>query len=218
MSHFGRIIIAAVLALGMVAAGLSIVSARLGPTVDTLATLPSLDGVSVLSPIRISFTEPMRHRSVESAFRLNPKVKGNFNWVGNELVFIPARGLAYGTVYHLKVVGTAKDLQGRTMFRTYSTAFRTQSEHLLYLGATGPERGRLVLASMGGAKEIVGDGGGNVADFSVSLDKTLAVYAKRGSPSERTDEIWLLSLSDGSSQMVYRRPDWQISQPHLSPD
>src|SRR5437588_751585 len=112
MSHFGRIIIAAVLALGMVAAALSIVSALLGPTVDTLATL----------------------------------------------------------------------------------------------------------ASMGGAKEIVGDGGGNVGDFSVSLDKTLAVYAKRGSPSERTDEIWLLSLSDGSSQMVYRRPDWQISQPHLSPD
>jgi Tol biopolymer transport system component len=218
MSHFGRIVIAAVVALGMVATGLSIVSARLGPTVDTLRIAASLDGVSVNSTIGISFTEPMSHQSVERAFRLSPAVKGAFNWVGNELVYLPSRSLSYDTVYHLSVRGTAKDAQGRTLFRTYSTSFTTQTEHLLYLGATGTERGRLVLASVGGAKEIVGDSGGNVGDFSVSLDKTLAVYAKRGSPSERTDEIWMLSLSDGSSQRVYRRPDWQISQPHISPD
>jgi len=218
VSHFGRIIVAAVIALGMVAAGLSIVSARLGPTVDTIRTLPSLDGVSVNSSIGTSFTEPMRHQSVEHAFHLTPKAKGAFNWVGNELVFLPSRSLTYGTKYHLVIGGTAKDVGGRTLFRSYSTSFATQSEHLLYLGTSGDERGRLVLASVGGAKELVGDGGGNVGDFSVSLDKTLAVYAKRGAPAERTDEIWMLSLSDGSSQMVYRRSDWQISQPHISPD
>jgi hypothetical protein len=89
VSHFGRIIVAAVIALGMVAAGLSIVSARLGPTVDTIRTLPSLDGVSVNSSIGISFTEPMSHQSVEHAFHLTPKAHST-GWAMSWCFFLPA--------------------------------------------------------------------------------------------------------------------------------
>src|SRR5437660_386227 len=97
MSRFSRVIVAAVLALGLLTIGLSVVSARLGPTVDTVRTVSSLDGVSVNSTIGISFTEPMDHRSVERSFRLRPSVRGSFNWIGNELVFLPSKGLAYST-------------------------------------------------------------------------------------------------------------------------
>lgn len=209
---------AAVLALGLLAAALSVVSARLGPTVDTVRTAPSLDGISVNSTIGVSFTEAMDHRSVEHAFHLTPKVAGSFSWVGNEIVFLPSKGLAYGTTYQLNIGRDAADTGGRKLLRPFHKALATQTQHLLYLGTTGDEKGRLVLTSMSGAKKIIDGGGGRVVDFSVSLDRTLAVYARHGGHGERSDEIWLLSLNDGSSQRIYRRPDWRISAPHISPD
>jgi Tol biopolymer transport system component len=160
----------------------------------------------------------MDHRSVERSFRLRPSVPGSFNWVGNELVFLPTKRLAYSTTYRLRVDGKAVGAGGRDLLRPYQTSFTTQAQHLLYLGSSGDEKGHLVLASISGAKKTVDGGSGNVEDFSVSLDRTLAVFVKRGSSTERQDEIWMLSLADGSSQRVYRRPDWNIKEPHLSPD
>jgi Tol biopolymer transport system component len=60
--------------------------------------------------------------------------------------------------------------------------------------------------------------GGLVTEFSLSIDRSLAVYVRRGAPGERPDELWLLSLADDSAQRVFRRPDWNIREPHLSPD
>ncbi|MBV9280558.1 MAG: Ig-like domain-containing protein, partial [Chloroflexi bacterium] len=162
------------------------------------------------------FTEPMDIRSVEANFHVKPAVAGDFVWSGNELFFTPRHSLHYGTTYSISVGAGARDRSGRKLSRAFHGGFTTQSEHLLYLGTQGAERDRLVLASVDGRRETIGSEG--VTGFSLSFDRSLVVYVKRGAPGERPDEIWLLSLADDSTQRVFRRPDWTISQPHFSPD
>jgi Tol biopolymer transport system component len=89
---------------------------------------------------------------------------------------------------------------------------------LLYLGTGADNNGRLILTSVTGRARTIGNDDGSVTDFSVSLDGSVATYVRRGGSGERPDEVWMASVLDGSSQRVYRKPDWTITQPHISPD
>lgn len=218
MSRFDRIIVATVLALAMVAGALTVTSARLGPSIDSVATAQMLGGTSVNTQIGLTFTEPMNIRSVERSFALAPRVKGSFSWSGNEMLFMPQHALAYDHTYAITIGAAAQDRTGRRIFRAYHTSFTTEAQHLIYRGAAGGERNRLVLASVSGQRRVIGPDDGTVTDFSLSYDRTTVVFAKRSAPGRRSNEIWLLSLADGSMQRVLRRPTWNISQPHLSPD
>ncbi len=216
MSHFDRIIVAAVLALAMIAGALTVTSARLGPSIDSVATAQMLGGTSVNTQIGITFTEPMNIHSVERNFALSPRVRGSFSWSGNEMLFVPQHALAYNHTYRVMLGAGARDRTGKTIFRPYQTSFTTEAEHLLYLGRAGAERNRLVLASVSGGRRVIGPEGA-VSDFSLSYDRTTVVFAS-GQRGSRPNEIWLLSLADGSMQRVLRRASWSISQPHFSPD
>jgi Tol biopolymer transport system component len=213
-----RFIIASIGALALVIGGLSVASARLGPNVDTFNLASTLDGTSVNTQIAVTFTAPMLEKAVERNFRIVPRVEGDFSWVGNEVLFTPRRPLHYATHYDVTIETGAKDSTGKTLIHAFRRGFITQSEHVMYLGTQGSEKNNLVLASTSGQRRIVGDDSGQVTDYSLSFDRTLAVYVRRGKAGERPDEIWLLSLTDESTQRVYRRPDWSISQPHFSPD
>jgi dipeptidyl aminopeptidase/acylaminoacyl peptidase len=218
MARFDRLILAVVLGLGLTIALLSIASARFGPSVGSLTTAQTLGGTSVNTQIALTFSDRMNMHSVERYFRLTPHVAGSFNWSGNELLFSPRHPLQYGTRYAVTVAASARDTSGRHLFRAYHGGFTTQPEQLLYLGTSGSDSGRLVLATANGHRRIVGPNDGSVTGYSVSLDGTLAVFVRRDSAHGRPDEIWMLSLSDGSTQLLFKRTDWSISQPHLSPD
>jgi len=216
MSRFDRVILAVVLGLGLTVGALSVASATLGPTVDSMTAAEALDGTSVNTQIGITFTEPMSIKSVEQNFHIRPAVQGDFTWTGNELFYIPRRSLKYSTSYTVSIGSRAQGRSNRHLSRAFRGTFTTQKEHLLFLGSEGAERGHLVLASIGGKRTIVGNG--EVTDFSLSVDRSLAVYVRRGAAGERPDELWLLSLADGSTQRIFRRADWTMSQPHFSPD
>jgi hypothetical protein len=218
VSRYNSILLAAILGLGLVIAALSVASARLGPTVDTFATADLLDGTLVNSQLAITFTQPMNIPSVERNFHVSPHVTGDFVWSGNQMRFVPRSNLAFATSYQMTVGTGAQDSSGHHLTRPYHASFTTESEHVLYIGTSGADRDRLVLQSISGKSEVVAPGDGQVTDYSASTDGSLVVYVRRGSSDERADEIWLLSLADNSSQRVFRRPDWDISQPHFSPD
>lgn len=218
MARFDRVILAVVLGLGLAIAALSIASARFGPSVGQLTTAQTLGGTSVNTQIGLTFSDRMAMQSVEHGFRLTPSVPGTFNWSGNVLLFSPRHPLAYGTRYTVTVAASARDATGRHLFRPYRGSFITQTQSLLYLGTQGRDKGRLILASVNGHRRVVGPDDGSVTGYSVSLDGSLAVYVRRGGGGQRPDEVWLLSLADGSTQILFRRPEWTISQPHLSPD
>lgn len=218
MIRFDRIVLAAILGLALTIGALSVASARLGPSVDSITTAESLDGTSVNTQIGVTFTEPMALKSVERNFRIVPPVPGDFTWAGNELFYIPRHSLAYAKTYTVTIGTGAVDSAGRHLARRFHSTFTTQNEHLLVRGTQGADRGHLVLASISGKRQQVGSGDGLISDFSLSFDRSLVVYVKRGTVGERPDELWLLSLADDSIQRVFRRPDWSISQPHFSPD
>lgn len=216
--HFDRIVLAAVLALALVIGGLSVAAARLGPSVDSLTTAQALDGTSVNTQVGLTFTEPMNTASVNRNFHIDPRVPGDYTWSGNSVFFTPRHSLAYGMHYTLTVGTGARDVSGRHLAHVYEATITTQSEHLLYLATQGSNSGRLVLTSITGRETPVGSADGLVTDFSVSFDGSLAVYVKRGSHGERPDEIWMLSLADDSTQRIFRKTDWALTQPHFSPD
>jgi Tol biopolymer transport system component len=134
------------------------------------------------------------------------------------MLFLPNKPLQYSRHYTITIGAQTADTSGRRLGHSVVYRFTTQGEHVLYLGSAGSERGRLVEASITGQHQILGPDDGLVTDYSVSLDHSLVVFVKRGSSAERPDELWLLNLSDASTQLLFRRPDWSISQPHLSPD
>lgn len=218
MSRFTRIALATVLGLGLIVAALSVVSATIGATVDSLATAQTLDGTSVNTQIAVTFTQPMNHRSVERSFSIVPHLAGDFTWSGNQLLYLPRKPLTYSTTYTVTIAARARDAGGRHLFRAFRRSFTTQSQHLVYLGTRGGERGHLVLASASGTRQIIDPGNGGITDFSVSFDRSLIVYVQRGGTGQRPNELWILSLSDDSAQRLYRHADWTISQPRLSPD
>lgn len=176
-----------------------------------------MDGVSVNTRVAITFTEPMDRVSVLRHLRITPAIQGDALWSGNEMFFTPRRPLAYSTTYILRIAAAARAVSGQPLARDLTYTLRTQSRHLLYLGTAGSTKGRLVLASITGQREVVGSDDGLITDFSVSLDRSLVVYAKRSTPGGNPDEVWLLSLADDTTQRVFVHPGWNISQPHLSP-
>src|SRR5690242_15004654 len=101
MGVLNRAVLAVIFALGIAIALLSVASARLGPAVDSMRTVQSLDGTSVNTQIALSFTDRMNPKAVERAFRISPRTRGDFNWAGNTLLFSPREGLAYGTQYRV---------------------------------------------------------------------------------------------------------------------
>src|SRR5581483_3612677 len=112
----------------------------------------------------------------------------------------------------------AHDLSHRHLFRPYRVAFHTQSQHLLYLATSGSAQGRLVFEGLSGKRKTLGAGGGTITDFSLSLDRSTAVYSFQPAGRNHPSQLWLLSLVDGSTQRVFSHPDWTVSQPHFSPD
>lgn len=218
MPRYYRILLPVVLGLGLVIGALSVASARLGPAVDSVTTVRNMDGVSVDTRIAVSFTEPMNHVSVQKALAITPRLAGSVTWEGNLLYFTPRRPLLYSHTYLLRVGAGARDAAGRPLFHSFATSFHTQSHHLLYLGSAGSEKHELILASLTGQKQVLAGDGQPVTDYSLSPDHTLAVYVQRATLTSRPDEIWMVSLADGSKQRVFRNSNWSISQPHISPD
>src|SRR5947209_18454806 len=99
MLRFDRIVVAAVLGLGLTVGALSLASARLGPGIDSLSTAQILDGAAINTQIGLTFTEAMNLRSVERAFHISPYVPGDFSWSGNELIYTPHHSLKYASSY-----------------------------------------------------------------------------------------------------------------------
>jgi Tol biopolymer transport system component len=218
MSRFDRLILAVAITLALAVGVLSVTAAKLGPTVDGFVVAKELGGVSVNSQIGILFTEPMDRRSVQTHFRIRPRLTGDFEWLGNELLLTPRKPLTYGTTYRVDISRGARSRSGTPLLRSFQRTFTTEAQHLLFLGQRGRERGQLVLMSVTGESRIVGSDDGRITDFSIAPSGSLVAYVKQGAARERPDELWLLSATDGSTQRILRQPDWTLSQPHLSAD
>ena len=99
---------------------------RSAPTV--VSTLPSNGSTQVnrLSPITITFSEPMLASSmVVSTFTFNPAIGGTVSYTGNTATFTPSAPLAADVLYTGTVTTAAEDRAGNNMFSPFTWSFRS---------------------------------------------------------------------------------------------
>lgn len=99
---------------------------RIPPTI--LSTKPSKgdSGVSLDSTISISFSEAMKHSSVESGINISPPIIYNISWEGNNIIL--ETELNYLINYTITIGVQAEDINGNRVVEKYRFSFTTENE------------------------------------------------------------------------------------------
>ncbi len=82
--------------------------------------------ISYNAPIKITFSSFMHHEKTEAAFKIEPEVKGRFNWEGNTLVFIPTENFKISDQYTVTIDTTAENVFGKKLESAYMVQFIVQ--------------------------------------------------------------------------------------------
>jgi hypothetical protein len=86
----------------------------------------------------LEFSDVMDRSSVEKAFSITPvqnisnPVKGQFNWYGKKLSFIPERKFDLGLEYVLRIDKSAKSEDGKFFSGDFVYSFQTPQQDLIY--------------------------------------------------------------------------------------
>lgn len=75
------------------------------------------------APFKIVFTQPMNRNSVETAFKVEPEVKGSFEWNFNTVLYRPEENLRIGEDYRVNISTYAKSLIGKNITQEYQEVF-----------------------------------------------------------------------------------------------
>jgi parallel beta-helix repeat protein len=86
---------------------------------------PSGTGIDIYSEIHLTFSETMDQNSFENAFTISPVVSGNFEWIGNILIFSPFE-MNGNTQYTVSVGIQATDIFGNPLSEPYQFSFTTE--------------------------------------------------------------------------------------------
>lgn len=99
----------------------------------------------------LAFSRPMDHASVEQNLQLDPPLPGKVSWAGRRMAYTLDAPAPYGKTFTLKL-DKARDRfsqsDARTQLRPFAGQFRTRDQAFVYLGVTGEEAGRLILANL----------------------------------------------------------------------
>ncbi len=98
----------------------------------TLVPAPQVQGyilkeanreVSFNAPIKVPFSQPMDHGSVEKAFQIDPDIEGEFSWEGNTLLFTPKEQFEIDDSFKVTVGKTARSLLQKPLKTEYIENF-----------------------------------------------------------------------------------------------
>src|SRR5437763_253854 len=88
--------------------------------------------------LEITFSQPMDQASVERGLEVSPGSQGQGAWYGDTLNLQPVGDWRPGVTYHVRLVGTITDAQGRPLRTPVSFWFRVHHIHrLVYCTAGG---------------------------------------------------------------------------------
>ncbi|MCU0523629.1 MAG: hypothetical protein MUF72_02270 [Elainella sp. Prado103] len=100
----------------------------------------------------LAFSRPMDHQSVEDNLKIEPPLPGKFSWAGRRMAYTLDSPAPYGESFKISLE-KARDrfsdpADDRTQLRPFVSEFHTRDRAFVYLGVTGEEAGRLVLANL----------------------------------------------------------------------
>jgi Tol biopolymer transport system component len=178
---------------------------------------PSSGGTDVpaLSPIVLTFNQPMAEDSVEARLTITPLPEGNFIWQGNALRYEPTEAWPEGTTVtvHLAAGARAKRFLPMLTGRTWS--FTIGHPRILYLWPAGAAADLYARAVGDGSATRITDTELGVHDYSLGADGTSVLYT-----AERADgstDLRMRNLATEEDSLVFACPsDERCQSPALS--
>ena len=171
--------------------------------------------VSSRAPVRLTFSRPMDHASVEAALQLSPPRLGSFDWQGQTLTFIPSEPWPLSSTVTISLNGGHSD-RGLPLLGKASWSFNVAERRLAYLvGAAVPN---LWVSNVSGdiepralTTETVG-----VYDYAISPDGTQIAYGARR--ADGGSDLRLVAVDGSGVSDLVPCPGEACISPVFSPD
>ena len=97
------------------------------PAIIAYAPLNGAQDVSADIAVKLTFSEAMNESSAEDAFKITPRVNGDFHWEGTTLIFTPSPQFASSTTYKVTIGKDARDKAGNRLAEAQSFGFTTSA-------------------------------------------------------------------------------------------
>ncbi len=94
------------------------------PQVQGYSLKKNVREIAYNAPIKIVFTQPMDQGSVKNAFHIEPAIKGDIEWQGNTMLFVPESQFEVGERYAVYVEKDAKSVLQKQMPYGYEEKFQ----------------------------------------------------------------------------------------------
>ncbi len=160
------------------AAGLALAVLFGVPRLHSTSPAAGASGVSSLAPVRLTFSRPMDHASVEAALSISPRLPGRLAWDGNTLTFAPGQPWPLSATVTVSLAG-GRSQRGLPLLGRRSWSFTVGERRLAYLaGGDAANLWILPLAGDAPPRQVTGEARG-IYDYDISPDGTRFVYAAR---------------------------------------
>jgi uncharacterized protein YfaS (alpha-2-macroglobulin family) len=132
---------AVALMLVLVVSGIASYPLIPAPQVEGYSLKENMREIAYNAPIKVVFTQPMDHGSVEAAFHIEPAVEGKFEWSGNTMMFRPNEQFQVGKTFAVTVEKKARSLLQKPLQYDYEENFEITGppQVLLFNPADGSE-------------------------------------------------------------------------------
>lgn len=104
-----------------------------GDQAGVLIAAPLSERVSVTTPLRLTFSEPMDAPSVEARLRIQPEVAVRLTWSGTTLSLAPQPAWLPEVTYTLHLEAGARSQSGRLLLAPFERTFAARPPRVVYL-------------------------------------------------------------------------------------
>ncbi len=139
-------------------------------------------GISLSSPIKLTFDQPVDKTSAEQNFRVEPTLNGDFSWQDQTLVFQPKSELSYFTTYKITLAKGTKSIYGNDSAIDYVSNFTT-AEKVVVLNVSWDRQDRALSCEAAALKMALSYKGVKVSEDDIM---NLVGY----DPTPRSGSVW----------------------------
>jgi hypothetical protein len=138
LDRFDRLVLVTILALIVAIAVVALGGDRVPLKVDSFSWQGRKIGVRDTA-FTVTFNRPVNRAEVERNLTIAPDLPGKISWSGDRLTYTLTEPPFYGKSYEVGLPMTATNFAGQ---------FSTRDRAVAYIGVSGNERGRLILATL----------------------------------------------------------------------
>lgn len=197
-------------------AGLLIAAGLSAPRASQVSPAPDARHVSLLAPIKIEFSRPMDHASVESRLSITPLPLGTFTWEDTVLVFQPEQPWPEGTEVHVRLAAGAQSRRFLPMFNGRRWSFTVGTPRIVYLWPADGPADIYARSPDSDQAERLTESPHGVHDYSLSSDGSVILYV-----AERPDggtDLRRMDIPSGEDLLLLECPQgYRCEGPRLSP-